>query len=246
MKVKLPPKYVIIPADVLYDATISHSSRMTYCLLRGLAWEKSGKETPVITWDNLERVIGKDQKTIYNHLAELVTAGRLRYARPQPGCIVVWFTDPNYSEPNHCAFSENLSNNLDTACNKEEDTHSESIPSSSLFLDSSRQSIQKSRKSSGISDNSSGPSIAIPEDLKDALRDLGVFEDVLPRVASKIAQGIAVEDIWELIDQVEGQGKNPAAIFVHRLDNLTSSAKRDTNKDSNKYITGKYADFIDH
>jgi hypothetical protein len=65
----LPPRYVNVPSAFIYDQAFSPTELHTWIVLRGLAWGKN--ETPELSWDQLERISGKSQSTLFGHLGNL-------------------------------------------------------------------------------------------------------------------------------------------------------------------------------
>ena len=87
----LLPRYVQVPAAMVYDEMIPETVRFTYVMLRGLAW--GSLETPAVSMDQLTEVTGKKQSAIYKHMAFLRDRGALLWRPAGHGTIIVSFPD---------------------------------------------------------------------------------------------------------------------------------------------------------
>lgn len=88
----LPPDgKFYVSSTVQFQLGLSVPVRDTYDALRALAWGKS--ETPELSWNVMEPLVGKDKKTVYRHLQHLVSLGVMRWRVSGVGQIVIQFTD---------------------------------------------------------------------------------------------------------------------------------------------------------
>jgi hypothetical protein len=82
---------VLAPTEILYNHGIPESIRLTYVLLRGLAWGLL--ETPPLTMDQLMSILNKKQSAIYKHMAVLRRRGALLWHPAGHGTFIVSFPD---------------------------------------------------------------------------------------------------------------------------------------------------------
>ena len=87
----LPPRYVNVPSAYIYDQTFSPTELHTWIVLRGLAWGKN--ETPELSWEQLERISGKSQSTLFGHLGNLRARNALHWRPAGKGLIIVSFDE---------------------------------------------------------------------------------------------------------------------------------------------------------
>jgi len=93
----LPPRYVNVPSAYVYDLTFSPTELHTWVVLRGLAWGKD--ETPELSWEQLERISGKSQSTLFGHLGNLRARNALQWRPAGKSLIIVSFDDPAADAP---------------------------------------------------------------------------------------------------------------------------------------------------
>ena len=86
---EIPPKYVIVPARLVYDQRLSGAVFQTYVQLRGLAWGKH--ETPAVTMDDLKVITGKGRSTLYGHMTLLRSRGALLWRSAGKGTLILSF-----------------------------------------------------------------------------------------------------------------------------------------------------------
>ena len=87
----LPPRYVNVPSAFIYDQAFSPTELHTWIVLRGLAWGKN--ETPELSWEQLERISGKSQSTLFGHLGNLRARNALQWRPAGKGLIIVSFDE---------------------------------------------------------------------------------------------------------------------------------------------------------
>ncbi len=80
-KISLPPRFVMMPAQEVYDRRLDDEHFRTLAQIRGLAYKTRGERTPVLTMDDLVQIRGVDRATIYRHLAALRKQGYIRTDR---------------------------------------------------------------------------------------------------------------------------------------------------------------------
>lgn len=202
----LPPRYVNIPAGLVYDQRLSPAVRDTYIQLRGLAWGRT--ELYDVTMDSLIELTGKSRATIYGHLAILRDTGWLLFSSARFGGLTVRFiTDAAQDDP---------SKNLDSL--NEDDLINQDSP---LLPDDSIRShgVQKSgQKSRNLDRNPENWTDAIDSELAELLDRVGVFRAKFPQVtASGWPREALISLAREVLDSV-GEGRG-GAIYLYRLAN---------------------------
>lgn len=78
MTIKKPPKYVNVPTSVIYSALPS-PIRETLIQIIGLAWESKFRETPPLTFEELAKILGKSDSTVYQHVQYLRSHSWLQF-----------------------------------------------------------------------------------------------------------------------------------------------------------------------
>ena len=201
----LPPRYVNVPAALVYDLQIRPVVRDTYAMLRGLAWDKT--ETPAISWEEIVRITGKPVSTIYAHLAALRDRGWLLFNHAGVGMIIVHFLD-RFSEKSELLNEDVLTDSV----NQEHP-----LPNQSLDAEKFRK-IRRIPKNQKNNNSNNGWHDVIDADLEDLLERVGVFPEKFRDVA---ASGWKPEQIKKLAEKVLdelGPG-NGGGVFIYRLIN---------------------------
>lgn len=85
----LPPDFVKVPVELLFDTTLSPTLKVTWQQLRALAWGKT--ETPPFTAAEFEELTGTDVKTLYKHMGALRAHGAFRWRRGNGSTFIVSF-----------------------------------------------------------------------------------------------------------------------------------------------------------
>ncbi|NLG95750.1 MAG: hypothetical protein GX491_00160 [Chloroflexi bacterium] len=78
----LPPRGIFVGTRILFNRAIPTPMKETLLQLMALAWRNKTRTTPVISLPELEKLTGKDARTLRGHLAHLrnpFTALRLQY-----------------------------------------------------------------------------------------------------------------------------------------------------------------------
>jgi len=79
--ISLPPRFVMTPAEEVYDRRLDDEHFRTLAQIRGLAYKTKGERTPVLSIEDLVQIRGVDRSTIYRHLASLRQQGYIRTER---------------------------------------------------------------------------------------------------------------------------------------------------------------------
>jgi len=85
----LPPDFVKVPVELLFDTKLSPTLKVTLMQLRAMAWGKT--ETPPFSAAEFEELTGTDVKTFYKHLGALHTHDALRWRRGISSTFIVSF-----------------------------------------------------------------------------------------------------------------------------------------------------------
>ncbi len=123
----LPPKFVSIPADIVYDTTLPASVFRTYVQLRGLLWGKE-EESEDFTLKELMEVTGLSRSALYGHLGILRDCGWLLSSSTHYSRITIYLhggaqkaeetVDKTVDKPVDKPV-DNLSRNLDSSIKEE-------------------------------------------------------------------------------------------------------------------------------
>lgn len=71
MKSLIPPHFVKVPPQTLYDLTLSASVHRTYEQIIGLCWQREDDRTPPMTIPELCIITGLQERRLWGHLREL-------------------------------------------------------------------------------------------------------------------------------------------------------------------------------
>jgi hypothetical protein len=71
----LPPRYINVSPDVVYDEGLPDPLFRTYLRLRGLAWATNYRETPALWPEEVMGVCGCSERSLRGHLARAAGAG---------------------------------------------------------------------------------------------------------------------------------------------------------------------------
>ncbi len=90
MPLKPPPRFVNVPADVIFNANLPDALLRTLAQLHGLAWQTKGERTPPATVAEFARLRGLKERRMYDHLRDLKTAGYIRVENLGHGQIIIF------------------------------------------------------------------------------------------------------------------------------------------------------------
>jgi hypothetical protein len=226
----LPPRGLFVGTRLLFDTRLSPTLKETLLQVMAMAWGVDGHTTPPLTYPLLERLTGKDARTLRGHFALLKNydaALRLQYIEPGRFivCLAGWlFTNQVPAGGKDLPQHDEEINNLTRESEEEE------LKSNSLSLPLLNDSDQPGPKPAGRAQNGgnsadrrqkkggkTAPGIA--RALAERLNAAGVFPSLMPEVAERAAQGKYSEDeLNALLDWcAEDQPERPAALFIGRL-----------------------------
>ena len=238
----LPPKFVAIPADIVYDTTLPARVFRTYVQLRGLLWGKE-QESEDFTIKELMEVTGLSRSALYGHLGILRDCGWLLSSSTHYSRITIYLhggaqeaeeTVDKTVEKYVDKPVDNLSRNLDSSIKEEVKELKDSgfnyvlnLPPN-IFVKPREETVQKSgqpvQKSGQVSknlDKNNGWHDVIDRPLEGKLERLGVFPQVYGQVAEAVRSGDwTLEQVKELADDILDLGDSAGpGVFVFRLKN---------------------------
>jgi hypothetical protein len=243
----LPPKFVAIPADIVYDTSVPAGVFRTYVQLRGLLWGKEA-ESQEFSMKEIQEVTGLSRSALYGHLGILRDCGWLLSSSTHYSRITIYLhggaqdaegtvekdVDNSVDKP-----VDNLSKNLDKVSRNLDRSIKEDVkdfkslpPEFNLppdYLDNPReetvhksgQGVQKSGQVSKNLDKHNGWHDVIDRPLEGKLERLGVFPQVYGQVAEAVRSGEwTLEKVKELADDILDLGDSAGpGVFVFRLKN---------------------------
>ncbi len=232
----LPPKFVAVPADIVYDTSVPAGVFRTYVQLRGLLWGKEA-ESQEFSMKELQEVTGLSRSALYGHLGILRDCGWLLSSSTHYSRITIYLhggaqeaeetVDNSVDKP-----VDNLSRNLDRSIKEDVKDFKSLPPEFNLppdYLDNSREeSVQKSgqavQKSGQVSKNLDKHNEwhdVIDRPLENKLERLGVFPQVYGQVAEAVRSGEwTLEQVKELAEDILDLGDSAGpGVFVFRLKN---------------------------
>ena len=235
----LPPKFVAIPADIVYDTSFPAGVFRTYVQLRGLLWGQES-ESQEFSMKEIQEVTGLSRSALYGHLGILRDCGWLLSSSTHYSRITIYLHGgAQEAEETVEKDVENLSKNLDKVSRnldrsiKEDVKDFKSLPPEfnlppdylvnprEKSVQKSGQGVQKSGQMSKNQDKNNGWHDVIDRPLEGKLERLGVFPQVYGQVAEAVRSGEwTLEKVKELADDILDLGDSAGpGVFVFRLKN---------------------------
>ncbi len=90
MALKLPPRFVNVPAGIIFNTHLPDAIFRTLAQLHGLAWQTKGERTPPATVAEFAHVRGLKERRMYDHLRELKKAHYIRVKNLGNGQIIIF------------------------------------------------------------------------------------------------------------------------------------------------------------
>lgn len=225
----LPPKFVTVPADIVYDVSLPAGVFRTFVQLRGLLWGKE-EESQDFTIKELMEVTGLSRSALYGHLGILRSSGWLLSSSTHYSRITIYLhggaqaaeetVDKYVDKP-----VDNLSRNLDSSIKEdvkdiEHQDQCVNLPPDNLVKPREKV-VQKSGQVSKNLDKNNGWHDVIDKPLEEKLERLGVFPQVYGQVAEAVRSGKwTLEQVKELAGDVLDLGDSAGpGVFVFRLKN---------------------------
>ncbi len=233
-RLQLPPRYINLPAALVYDHSIKPVVRDTYVLLRGLAW-KNQTETPEMSWDELVEITGKPVSTLYAHLAALRDRGWLLFSRAGTGMIIVRFLDINSEKSESLNEDVNL---IDSVNSENHHPTDESFNNGENF-----RKIRKILKNQKNSVSSNGWHEAIDDDLAELLDRIGVYREKFLDVATSGWAPWQLRKLAETVLDELGPG-NGGGVFLYRLINRKPPQSEADYRRA--YVAGDWGAYVEH
>lgn len=264
----IPPHYVNVPTDMLFNCDLSEAIKDTYYKMRAFAWGKD--ETPILAWKDVLEAVGKKRSTIYQHLGVLRDTNWLLFSSTQHSCIQVRFLDRtvmagDLSRSLDALNQEEVNTDLNTSgnnleINKPPPPDNQGAGSTSKFVQKSGQTLQFVQKSGQdvrgkLSESLDKSGKHFSEDLKKYLTEkVGLYPGPLQDAEATFRSGDWTEEhIWKLGKVCialkanslgfEGAVGKAGGIFIHRL---KANMKPDLLEDDpHRYLKGKYGQFVE-
>lgn len=246
MKLRPPPHYANVPADLLFDQDLPDPIFRSAAMLHALAWQSKGEMTPPATVLELAALRGLQERRMYDHLRELKERALIRVENRGNGKIVVyplrWVGDAGAA----LSVSELSSEELEEL----------SIPSYSTAKDCSSTAKDCSLVVDVVVDNNITSQKKQQQQHARATAKLCSNEAVERLMALGITQGVA-EDLasscelervkaWIAYAQQAGNLRDPAAFVVAMLREGENPPRSREEIGRHRYIEGKYAHLIEH
>jgi len=102
----LPPRGIFIPTRMIFNPQLAPVVLVTWIQLRCLAWD--GWVTPSLSMQELTRITGKSQATLYGHMSLLRSMSALRWRSTRQGRITISFPDEPSDKPENQPGSPNF------------------------------------------------------------------------------------------------------------------------------------------
>lgn len=225
----LPPKFVTVPADIVYDVSLPAGVFRTFVQLRGLLWGKE-EESQDFTIKELMEVTGLSRSALYGHLGILRSSGWLLSSSTHYSRITIYLHGGAQAAEETVDKTvdktvDNLSRNLDSSIKEdvkdiEHQDQCVNLPPDNLVKPREKV-VQKSGQVSKNLDKNNGWHDVIDKPLEEKLERLGVFPQVYSQVAEAVRSGKwTLEQVKELAGDVLDLGDSAGpGVFVFRLKN---------------------------
>ena len=221
----LPPKFVTVPADIVYDVSLPAGVFRTFVQLRGLLWGKE-EESQDFTIKELMEVTGLSRSALYGHLGILRSSGWLLSSSTHYSRITIYLHGGAQAAKETVDKTvDNLSRNLDSSIKEdvkdiEHQSQCINLPPD-IFVNPREKVVQKSGQVSKNLDKNNGWHDVIDKPLEEKLERLGVFPQVYGQVAEAVRSGKwTLEQVKELAGDVLDLGDSAGpGVFVFRLKN---------------------------
>lgn len=221
----LPPKFVTVPADIVYDVSLPAGVFRTFVQLRGLLWGKE-EESQDFTIKELMEVTGLSRSALYGHLGILRSSGWLLSSSTHYSRITIYLHGGAQAAKETVDKTvNNLSRNLDSSIKEdvkdiEHQDQCVNLPPDNLVKPREKV-VQKSGQVSKNLDKNNGWHDVIDKPLEEKLERLGVFPQVYGQVAEAVRSGKwTLEQVKELAgDVLDLGGSAGPGVFVFRLKN---------------------------
>ena len=255
-----PPRGIFIATQVIFHPALSPALKDTLLRLMALAWASGGHFTPPLSYAQLAALTGRSLRSLHAHLSELRdTYAALRLQRAGDGNFIIVFNDavlPPQKMPSNCKSLHQP--------DQEEEEEEVNIPGEDLLLlddhyDHSGAKVQNFAQTPPFSLQSSAQT-PLSAQFLDGLQAAGVFASLLDEVA---ASRRSEEDLRALLAWAQAeQPENPAPLFIARLragarapeayyqppcPRCGQYGKHSPEcSSSSRYLSGPYAEFIEH
>ena len=221
----LPPKFVMVPADIVYDSTLPAGVFRTYVQLRGLLWGME-EESQDFTMNQLMEVTGLSRSALYGHLGILRDCGWLLSSSTHYSRITIYLHGgAQAAEETVDKTVDKSSRNLDSSIKEdvkdiEHQSQCINLPPD-IFVNPREKVVQKSGQASKNMDKNNRWHDAIDPHLAGLMERMGVFPQVYGQVAEAIRRGDwTLEQVKDLAGEILDLGDSAGpGVFVFRLKN---------------------------
>jgi hypothetical protein len=258
----IPTRGAYISIAILFHKDMPAPIQQTLIQLIALAWSENARMTAPLTYRALEGLTGKSVRTLYGHISVLQKKyAALRLQTAGHGLFVVELADWVFPPPNS---GKKARKSLQLPVKEEEeDSMDESRMDSLLLLDSDQEeeSEGKPRRAVKLGKDKTPqkPLRKLSPALREKLLAAGVFPYLLDEV---VLSHYSEEELYALLAWSEHDHTvSTAGLFMNRLRKLLPVPEeylqppcrycglyggKHTPDCRGVYISGKYADFIEH
>jgi len=248
------PNFCMIPAQVLDDPSLGKGVILTLVRLSRFLY---GRQRPLEgTTAEFAATLGVDERSLQRHLPQLGQSGWLLFSRPYRGYWTV-FEIVFPKEADGCVYPK-LATKLSlpvvvSYCTEDHDSNNggeQQQHSRSSLEDSGGEAPKLSRHAPKLSPDATKLSPA-QKQARDALIRLGVASHDADRLIDTYDPDFITDVIWA-VRQRGSSLSNPAGFAVKaiqgewRLPEIADKWFAQTDEDRARYISGEYADLIQH
>ena len=273
MSALLPPRYVKVPVKLL-TMDLPPVCLVTALKLYALCWRSPGRSTPELDLNWLKEYLCLGDTQYYGHMAALKKHLVLSWTNVRRGTLVVTFADwldgesreggsqiiassgASSIEGSEFALPSPMSGFPQSPGRRNDSFEPDCKPPANLdslnsmgIRNPGQKGFQPGKSDrSRTAENRGCPERiswreALSDEIVDELRDTGVFEAVFQRVADS---GWSDWQIRKVLHEVRQVSSTPGALFVYRLTHSMPPVEPGSESDRQRYVSGPYAEFVNH
>jgi hypothetical protein len=256
----IPPNGLFVSSQVLFHPTMTAALKDTLIQMMALTWGDKSRMTPVLTYALLEQLTGKSVRRLYGQFTVLrKTYSAFKLQNAGNGTFVLTLAEWLFSPPQEgysfkqIAIKEEEEESIHSA--RTELTPPPDINIKEEEYEGEPEKIAKFSKRKPLSK----PMRVLPADLREKLLAAGVFPDLLDEVA---VSSYSVDELRALLAWVmDGKAASPGGAFIARLRKHQTPPEAYRHSPCpycglrggkhaadcrGRYLTGEYADFVEH
>lgn len=235
MSIKLPPRYVNTPVHAI-GHELPDAENMTYIRLYALAWKTNGQETPPLELTALLGYLRIGRSALYKRLSRFAEMGWLRSASPRPGFIKLFFSlSPRQQNSSPPPRTPVHADGQSTATDSFAANSARSSTTATAFTTATTPNQKQKAAVAGFSNPEDQARYEVLSALSEPLRSR------LARELTKTPKQIQAD-----IARWRQKGTPGLGLLVTMLRNDPPEIDPQSEEARQKYVSGDFADFIEH